>query len=444
VLGVRLGADDPVHGGVALADVVAVACALDATGSVDYVSTTTGVATTSLHRVEASMATAPGHALSVARALRAAISIPVVGVGRLVEPQQAEQALADGDCDLVAVVRGQIADPAFAAKALAGRPVRRCLGCNQDCIGRVGMNADLSCVVNPEAGREVDILPAPRLRTDADMRHAHVVVTGGGPAGLSAAAAAAKRGLRVTLLEAAVQVGGQLATAARGPHRGGLAHLVEDLLTECLESGVDVQTGVSADVAVVRSLEPDAVVVATGAQPAPLSWADAGASVVDAGSVLAGASTPSGSVLLVDELGSHAATSVAEMLAERGVDVEIVTPGLVVGQDLGLTLDLPGWKQRAAGLGIRESTEQVVLAVTADPERGEAVVTLLEHTTGRRAERRCSTVVVAAYPRPEGQLWPALRVALPADVPVLRVGDCLAPRQAGEAVRDGWAAAVSL
>lgn len=449
VLGVRLGVDDPASGGVALADVVATGRALDASGSVDYVSTTMGVATSSLHRIEASMATTPGHALPVARALRAAVGIPVIGVGRLVEPQHAEQALADGDCDLVAVVRGQIADPAFARKAIAGRPVRRCLGCNQDCIGRVGINADLACVLNPEVGQEAAALPAPRLTappltTSVGAQRAHVVVVGGGPAGLSAAVTAAGRGYQVTVLEAASQVGGQLATAARGPHRDGLAHLSEDLLAESRDAGVEIRTGVTADVALVRHLRPDAVVVATGARPVPPSWADPGAHVLDVGAVLAGALTPSGSVLVVDELGSHAATSVAELLADRGIEVEILTPGLVVGQDLGLTLDLPGWKQRAAARGIREWTEQVVLSATGDTERGEVVVTVLEHTTGRSAERRCSAVVVVAHPRADDQLWSALREALPPAVPVLRVGDCLAPRQAGEAVRDGWAAAVSL
>ena len=96
----------------------------------------------------------PGYAMYVQAAIRAAVDIPVVGAGRITDPQQADQALADGQCDLVAVVRGQIADPDFAARARAGEAaeIRTCLSCNQECAGRVGRNRWLGCTANPRAG----------------------------------------------------------------------------------------------------------------------------------------------------------------------------------------------------------------------------------------------------------------------------------------------------
>ncbi|WP_460429158.1 oxidoreductase, partial [Amycolatopsis endophytica] len=182
-LGVRLSGDDLVEGGVTLDEAVEVARMIGS--SIDYLNTSIGVATSTLYMVEASMAVPRGYALPVAGALRRAVPVPVVGVGRIKSAEEAERALAEGRCDLVGVVRGQIADPSFAAKARDGHEVRTCLSCNQECVGRVGLNRWLGCVENPRAGREAVPLPAPGPRPK------RVLVVGAGPAGLQAAATAA-------------------------------------------------------------------------------------------------------------------------------------------------------------------------------------------------------------------------------------------------------------
>src|ERR1700722_6965142 len=162
-LGVRLCGDEMIDGGTTLVEAVEVARMASRSGAVDYISTTTGVATASLYAVVASMRAAPGHALHVPAAIRAAVDVPGRGAGRITSPQQAEQALAAGQCDLVGVVRGQIADPDFAAKARAGHAaaIRTCLACNQECAGRVGRNRWLGCTANPRAWRESVPLPEP-------------------------------------------------------------------------------------------------------------------------------------------------------------------------------------------------------------------------------------------------------------------------------------------
>ena len=109
-----------IDGGTELDDAVAVARLVAATGQVDYINTAIGVATASLHTIEASMATPRGYANYIPAAIRAAVDVPVIGVGRFGDPEQAERALGDGVCDLVGVVRGQIAEPEFAALARAG------------------------------------------------------------------------------------------------------------------------------------------------------------------------------------------------------------------------------------------------------------------------------------------------------------------------------------
>ena len=128
-LGVRLCGDELIEGGTTIDDAVEVARMVEATGQVDYINTSIGVATASLFMIEASMHIPPGYAMFIPCAIRKAVDLPVVGVGRFKDPLQAERALAEGHCDLVGVVRGQIADADFAAKARAGATddIRLCL-----------------------------------------------------------------------------------------------------------------------------------------------------------------------------------------------------------------------------------------------------------------------------------------------------------------------------
>ena len=160
-LGVRICGDELIEGGSTLDEAVEVARIVEATGQVDYINTSIGVATATLFMIEASMAIPPGYALFIANAMRRAVRLPVIGVGRIKDPVQAERALAEGHCDLVGVVRGQIADPDFAAKARAGYAthIRTCLSCNQECVGRMGLNRWLGCIENPRTGRESVRLP---------------------------------------------------------------------------------------------------------------------------------------------------------------------------------------------------------------------------------------------------------------------------------------------
>ena len=160
-LGVRLCGDELVDDGTTIDDAVAVARSLEATGHVDYINTSIGVATATLYMIEASMQVPPGYALWIASSIRKAVSLPVIGVGRFKDPLQADRALSEGHADLIGVVRGQIADSEFAAKARAGNAswIRNCLSCNQECVGRMGLNRWLGCIENPRTGRES--VPAP-------------------------------------------------------------------------------------------------------------------------------------------------------------------------------------------------------------------------------------------------------------------------------------------
>ena len=433
-LGVRLCGDELIEGGTGIDDAVAVARMVDATGQVDYINTSIGVATATLYMIEASMQVPPGYAMFIPSAIRQAVGVPVVGVGRFKDPRQADRALNDGLCDLVGVVRGQIADAEFAAKARSGHAndIRTCLSCNQECVGRMGLNRWLGCIENPRTGRESTPLRSP-------TRRRRVVVVGGGPGGLQAAVTATESGHRVTLFERADRLGGQVAVAAVVPSRAEFLDITRNLIVAAQRLGVEVRTGIEATPDVITAAAPDAVILATGARPARPWWAGDSARVVDVRDVLENRVDPRGRVVVVDELGFHQATSVAELLADRGCAVEIVTNGMVVGQDLGITLDMEIWNVRAHAKGIDQNVDLVPMGV-ADGD-GRTVLTLQHHPTGTDQERSCDWVVCAVHQQPEDDLWQILKDG---PIPVHRVGDCLAPRRAHAAVIEGHRVAVAL
>jgi len=425
-LGVRLCGDELIGGGTTIDEAVEVARMVEATGQVDYINTSIGVATSTLYMIEASMHIPPGYALFIPSAIRKAVELPVVGVGRFKDPLQAERALAEGHCDLIGVVRGQIADADFAAKARSGHAddIRLCLSCNQECVGRMGLNRWLGCIENPRTGREaIPLAPAPRSRR-------RVMVVGTGPAGLQAAIAAADRGHEVTVHERGEVPGGQVRLAATVPSRAEFGDLVRNQLAECARLGVTIRYGSEVDVAAVRAAAPDTVIVATGAVAERPYWAPADAGqVVDVRQVLDGSAAPSGRVLVIDEIGFHHATSVAELLADRGANVEVVTPGMVVGQDLGITLDMENWCVRAAAKGIEQTTDCLVTSVTPGS------VTLMHHPTGQSTQVDADWVVCAVPAAPAEQLY--LDLVASGHPRVHRAGDCVAPRRAHAAVIEG-------
>ena len=432
-LGVRLCGDELIDGGTTIDDAVEVARMVETTGQVDYVNTSIGVATATLYMIEASMHIPPGYALFIPSALRKAVDLPVVGVGRFKDPIQAERALADGHCDLIGVVRGQIADPDFAAKARSGHAedIRLCLSCNQECVGRMGLNRWLGCIEHPRTGRESEPDVSPR------RPGRRVMVVGAGPAGLQAAIAAAGRGDEVTVYERADAAGGQVRLAATVPNRAEFGDLVRNQLAECARLGVNVKYGVDVDADLILAEAPDAVVVATGAVPERPYWAPPdGTQVVDVRQVLDGSATPEGRVLVVDEVGFHHATSVAELLADRGCTVQVVTPGMVVGQDLGVTLDMENWCVRAAAKGIVQTTDCLVTAVAPGS------VALMHHPTGQPREVAADWVVCAVPAAPAEQLYLDLKAR--GGIDVQRAGDCVAPRRAHAAVVEGHRAGVAL
>ena len=426
-LGIRLCGDELIPGGITLEQTLEIAKKLEATGKLDYINTSIGNFH-NLFMVEGSMHVPLGYATYMASAIRKVVNIPVFTAGRINDPVQAEQVLAEGHADMVGVVRGQICDPEFTLKAQQGRldEIRKCIACNQYCVGRMGLNRFLSCIQNSGAGNEK--LYGLGTLQSADKRK-RVFVIGGGPAGLEAAKVAAERGHQVTLFEQEAVLGGAVNLFTKIPNRAEFGDHIRNQLNQLQKLDVEVKLGIEVTPELVIGENPDTVIVATGrkkGQP-PFAVAANPMPIGEPQDVLHRNMMLGKKVALIDYTGGQPATGVAELLADLGCEVEILTASLYVAADLGPTQDLPLWYDRVLNKGIKITPNVVVKEV------GEKV-RVFNHYSGKEWDIAADSVVYAHAGLPKAELYFALKGKVPE---LYRAGDCLAPRRVEHAVLDG-------
>ncbi|MFQ5987557.1 MAG: mycofactocin system FadH/OYE family oxidoreductase 2 [Dehalococcoidia bacterium] len=427
ILGIRLCGDELAPwAGLTPEQGCEIAARLATTGKIDYISVTAG-SIYSLYMAWPSMHVPPDYALPLAAGVKEVVDVPVFATGRIDDPLQAEEVLEKGWADMLELTRALIADPEFPNKAREGRldEIRPCIFCNQDCVVRSPMNPLLSCLHNPEAGYEGEM---GELRKAGSKKR--VMVIGGGPAGLEAARVAALRGHEVALYEKEMELGGQVAIAARGPGREELGKITRYLASQVEKLGVEIKLGVEVTPELVEKCRPDAVVVATGSRSRrPAIPGARQENVVQARDVLRGKAEVGRRVLVIDEAGSYAAASAAELMADQGREVEIMSEDMFISRELAPTLDLGLWYQRAFAKGIAFSPQTVVREIS-----GNAVVVADLFSQEERRIEGVDTVVLAFYSEPNQELYLALKER---GLEVHRAGDCVAPRRVSQAILEG-------
>lgn len=343
----RLNGTDAEPGGLELADAVQVARSLEAAGVVALsVSSGTWL---SLQETLAPMSVPRGHMRALCAAVKRAVTVPVMAVGRLDDPDVAAAVIESGEADLVVVGRGLIAEPDWPRLVRAGQidELRPCLSCNA-CVELVGRGDRARCSVSPEVGRErtwrIDAAPAPR----------RVMVVGSGPAGMEAARVARLRGHEVSLWERETELGGKLEVAGLAPSKREVLRYRAYQSRHMASIGVDVHTSSPVSAATVAAERPDVLVVATGAEPMlpPIPGID-GPTVHDAQMLLRGTVpvTPDSRVVVVG--GSATGCETAEVLRERGAAVTVVEMRATIGRGIeAITRRVLVKALRAAGVEI--------------------------------------------------------------------------------------------
>lgn len=457
VVGIRMVADEDVDKGLSKAEGIEIARRLAASGKFDFLNIIRGMIHTDAALTGVipitGMRSAPH--LDFAGDVRAAAKIPVFHAARIADVATARHAIAEGKLDMVGMTRPHIADPHIVAKVIRGEEhrIRPCVGATY-CLDRIYEGGEALCIHNAATGREATI---PHVVTRSDGPLKKVVVVGAGPAGLEAARVAAERGHSVTVLEASGQAGGQIRLAAQNPRRRELIGIVDWRLAELDRLGVEIRYDIWAEASDVEALSPDVVVIATGGLPQnpPLEAGDD--LVVSSWDILSGAVKPAENVLLYDDNGGHQAMGAAELIANAGAKLELVSPERFFAPEMGGMNHVPYMRT------FHEKRVRITIntRVSAVRRQGNSLVATLssDFAKGWRDERRIDQVVVEHGTAPLEDLYFALKAGSKnlgtvdyealvnggevfprkqtGDYTLFRIGDAVASRNIHAAIYDG-------
>ncbi len=432
-VGVCLCADEKFWGGITPEESVPMAQVLEATGSVDFINVTIGTYY-NLHLIMPSMHTPFGFTVETAEQIKNGVAIPVMASYQIGFPGKAEDIIATGKADMVGYVRAMISDPDMVNKAREGKPtaIRYCVKDNKGCVGRINQFKALGCIQNPQVGYE----PLTGEDSHPPIRQKKtVIVVGAGPSGMEAARVAHERGHDVTVFEKSDTVGGQVKLIGKRPGRGPMQGVVRYLRHMLNEGGVPIQTGVTATPELILEKAPDAVVVATGSVPVSKPYpGDYGPPAVVTGYDVIQGTFPVGQrVLYVDEDGGHHAMATAEMLAEQGKKVDLVTSDLFIGIELAPRGELYLGRQRLLQLGATFKTDLDIMEI--DASQGGLKVKARDIYTNEIIQfDEYDTVVLDVGNTAEEELYHQLKGRVKE---VYRSGDCVAPRGIDMAIIEG-------
>jgi dimethylamine/trimethylamine dehydrogenase len=391
-----------------------------------------------------------GYQLEWTGRVREATAKPIVGVGRLTNPDRMAEIVRSGSWDLIGSARPSIADPFLPKKIEEGRygEVRECIGCNI-CVLRAEWGNHIGCTQNATSGEEYRRGWHPERFEPAENRDRDVLVVGAGPAGMECAIVLGKRGFRrVHLIDAEPEIGGQMRWVPRLPGLGEWGRVLNWRAVQLEKlATVEVVTGARLDAQGVREYGAEIVIVATGARWAadgrnylthePIPGADASLPhVLTPEQVMLEGKTPPGErVVVFDAEGYFTAAGLAERLAGEGYFVELVTCLDKVAPVCDETLEGPLLRQHLHDIGVRQRAAVMLTGIeagrlTATDEFGEAL------------ELEADAVVLVTQRLSNEALYLELRAdeeALRAEgvEAAYRIGDCVAPRLIADAIFDG-------
>ena len=432
-VGVCLCADEKFYGGITPEESVPMAQALEATGAVDFINVAVGTYY-NLHLIMPSMHIPFGFAVDVVEQIKNGVGIPVIASHQIGFPTKAEQLIANGKADMVGYVRALICDPDMAKKTREGRTadIRYCVKDNKGCVGRINQSKAIGCIQNPEVGYE----PMAGERSWPPIRQKKkVIVVGAGPAGMEAARVAHKRGHDVTVYEKADSIGGQVKLIGLRPGRGAMQGVIRYLKHMLTNQGVPIQTGVTATPLLIQEQAPDAVVVATGSIPfaKPFPGEYGPPVVLNGWDVIQGTHPVGEKVLFIDEDGGHHAMATAELLAEQGKQVDMVTADLFIGIELAPRGELYLGRQRLLQKGVTFRTDLDIMEITTSS--GKLRVTGRDiYTNESIFFEDYDTVVHDVGNTADDELYHQLKDQVKE---IYRCGDCVAPRGIDMAIIEG-------
>lgn len=420
---IRVSADEVVRGGYDLSLMKKFAPKMVAAG-IDAIHCSVGVYSTPGSLSIASMDTDPGFNLFRARVLKEVVDVPIIGVGRIHNPELADQAIARGDADLISFGRQHLTDPDFINKAREGNldDIRYCTACNQGCIERLSFEMkSATCSFNPECGREY-IGSAPKTALPR-----RIWIIGAGPAGLSAAMSAAARGDKVEVFEKQEQAGGQLLSASRPPHKKSFMDWVSWSLRSLEKSSVPVHCNHTISAEEIKQQKPDTVILACGAYPvtAPIPGLNSKI-VADARDVLTGKVELKSPAVILGA--GYVGMETADYLLDKGITVTVLE---ILAYPPVNKLSAHGYwlHKRIREGGGRLLFGAKVLAIEDDIVRYQQM--------REEKEEKAALIVTAMGARSDNDLEDLLKeLAIPYRV----VGDAKSPRRILEAIHEGYKA----